>query len=115
MSEERLVRYFNKEEQFLEEFDSGGVISAILGVIDRDAWRPEYDANDETRRKNEYTLKEGFFPDTFFFDGAALYHQGGQFSSVQVILKSSKRVVTIRVSRDENNELNAQKIVDKPL
>jgi hypothetical protein len=50
--------------------------------------------------------------DQLVFDGAAVYDDPHGFSSAQIVLRSAKRIVTIRVSM-VGKELVAEKIVDR--
>jgi len=104
---ESLQRYYQKEEEFLDEFsDVGCVVASFLG----DAWQPNFACNDEVRRNRDYFLSTRELQ-TLTFDGAAVYHDEGGFSSVQVTLRSSDRVVTVRV-RKTDGDLVAEKVVD---
>lgn len=97
-----------KEEEFLEEF-SGAAWEAAR-VLKGD-WKPNSACTDKTRHNRDYFLSTGEL-NQLTFDSAAVYHDENGFSSVQIILKSSKRTVNVRV-RKVNGSLIAEKILDK--
>jgi hypothetical protein len=103
-------RYYAREEEFLDEFNMRvGAALKILG----DDWRPDWQCDDGVRRNREYFLKSGELSQ-LVFDGASVYHDEDGFSSTQIVLKSSKRLVNVRVSR-MGNEFIAEKIMDRPV
>jgi len=105
---EYLKRHYLKEEEFLEEFYDVAVVAAKL--VD-DAWRPNPDCNDSSRRNLDYFLSSGQLND-LFFRSAAVYHDTNKFSSVQIVLESSQRIVTVKVKSEDGN-LVGEKLVDK--
>jgi hypothetical protein len=110
MLDEHVVKTFSKEEEFLDEFGETAIVAAKLL---NGEWHPNYFANDSVRANLKYFFSRGEVND-LAFDFAAVYHDKVGFSSVQIILKSSHRVVSIRV-RKMNNELVGEKIVDKSI
>ncbi len=103
-----MKKYYQKEEEFLDECPSvAGVVVKIL----KGAWEPDYECDDETRRKRDYFSRYDELP-SLVFDGAALYYDQNNLSSVQVILKSSNRVVTVRVVKN-GDDFEAEIIVDR--
>ncbi len=110
MAGEDVRRYYQKEEEFFGEYgDVAAVASKLLG----EDWSPNYHCNDRDRHNRDYFLSSGE-QIALVFESAAVLHAGKSFSSAQVVLRSSKRHVTVRVSKDENGELVAEKIVDWP-
>jgi len=107
--EEYLKRYYVKEEEFVDEFF--GVASVAAKALNYE-WRPDDQCNDATRKSRDYFLSTGELEQLTFMS-AAVYHTAGRFSSAQIILESSKRVVNVRVKKVDG-ELVAEKIVDKP-
>ena len=105
---EFMKKHYTKEEDFLDEF-SDVAIEAVK--ILNDEWQPNYDCDDNTRKNRDYFFSTGEL-DSLTYDGATIHHDQGRFSSAQIVLKSSKRTVTIRVKM-ENGNLIAEKIVDK--
>ena len=105
---EYMKRYYTKEEDFLDEF--GTLVGAALSVLG-DEWQPDSQCDDDTRHNQEYFLKTGELTN-LVFDGAAVFHDENGFSSTQIVLKSSKRLVNIRVKR-AGNKLVAEKIIDR--
>jgi hypothetical protein len=107
--EERLNKTYFKEEEFLNKF----VNTAIVAVrILNGEWQPNYAADDSVRRNHEYFFSTGEIKD-LVFESASVYHNNNGFSSVQIILKSSHRLVNVRV-KVINGELVGEKIVDRP-
>ena len=105
---EFMKKYYLKEEEFLDEFSDVAIEAAKFL---NNEWQPNYDCDDATRKSMEYI----FSTDQLYsltYDGAAVYHDQGRFSSVQIVLKSSTRLVTVRVKM-QNGYLIAVKIVDK--
>lgn len=106
--EEHLKRHYLKEEEFLDEFYNAASVAAKL--LDGE-WQPNYACNDAVRKNGEYFLSTGELQQ-LAFDSASVCHDANGFSSVQILLRSSKRVVNVRV-RKVNGDLVAEKIVDK--
>ena len=107
--EERVIKHFSKEEEFLEEF--GDLASIASRFLNHD-WMPNYTANDESRRSDAYFLSARDAK-TLVFKFATIYHNEEGFSSLQLILESSYRTVNIQVKKVKD-EFVAQKIVDNP-
>ncbi len=103
-----MKKYYQKEEEFLDEFSD---IAIEAAKILNDEWQPNYDCDDGARKNRDYFFSTGELY-SLTFDGAAVYHDRNGFSSVQIVLKSSKRTVTVRVKWEDEN-LIAEKIVDK--
>ena len=107
MSEYMKQMYF-KEEEFLDEFFN--VANKAAQLLNGD-WEPNSACTDKTRHNRDYFLSTGEL-NQLTFDSAAVYYDENGFSSVQIILKSSKRIVNVRV-RKVNGSLIAEKILDK--
>jgi hypothetical protein len=105
---EFMKKYYPKEEEFLDEFSDVAIEAA---KILNDEWQPDYDCDDGTRKNRDYFFSTDQLS-SLTYDGAAVYHNQGRFSSAQIVLKSSKRIVTVRVKM-KNGNLIAEKIVDK--
>lgn len=105
---EHLRRHYLKEEEFLDEF---GGVGAVAAKHLQGAWIPDDDCDDAVRKSRRYFLATGELAQ-LVFDSAAVYHNGGAFSSVQVALRSATRTVTVRVRRVGEN-LIAETIVDR--
>ena len=110
---ETLKRHYIKEEEFLDDFPGAG--SAVSQAVDGE-YEPNYDCNDQTRDNIKYFMKSGELS-SLTFDGASIYHEEGCFSSAQVVLKSSNRVVTVRIRPSKEKKLvySTEIIVDKTL
>lgn len=106
--EERIKRYYLKEEEFLDKFYDAASVAAKL--LDGE-WQPNYACNDVVRKNGAYFLSTGELQQ-LVFDSASVCHDANGFSSVQIVLRSSKRVVNVRV-RKVRGDLIAEKIVDK--
>jgi hypothetical protein len=107
MTESR-KRYYTKEEEFLDEFHMVAYAAAELMGED---WHPAPSCNDNMRKQTKYFLSTGELT-SLVFDSAAVYHDDSGFSSAQITLKSSKRLVTVRVRRMDG-KLVAEKLLDK--
>ncbi len=107
---ERLKRNYLKEEDFLEEFSE--VVSVASALLNGD-WQPDYDCSDGRRDSREYFRTTGELA-ALAFDSAAVYHDEGRFSSAQVVLSSSSRVVTVRV-KSRDGQLTAETVKDQAL
>jgi hypothetical protein len=105
---EHVRRYYHREEEFLNEFPF--VVSAAVNLLNG-GWEPDYFCDDASRQNLAYLLSTGGLV-SLSFDGAAVYHDARGFSSAQIVLKSSTRIVTVRVRKD-GNDLVAEKVVDK--
>jgi hypothetical protein len=106
---EQLKHYYVREEEFLDHFEPGAIVAARLM---QGAWAPDYRCDDAVRHERERRLQEGTQRD-LVFAGAAVYHVGSEFSSVQIALKSSTRMVNVRVRHGTTEELVAHKVVDR--
>ena len=103
-------RIYLKEEEFMEEFSDVARVAA--GELNCE-WRPS-NMCDEAERKNQEYLRSTGDLSQLMFKSAALYHSpDGLFSSVQIVLESSKRCVEVRVTM-EGGKLVAEKILDRP-
>lgn len=107
--DEYIKRHYLKEEEFLEEFNDAANVAVKL--LDGE-WQPNDACNDVVRKNGEYFLSTGELQH-LVFDSASVYHDAKGFSSVQIVLRSSKRVVSVRVEKVDD-DLVAEKIVDKP-
>jgi hypothetical protein len=106
--DEHLHDSHQKEEEFLLEFYMTAQAAAALL---EGAWRPNQNCNNSVREVRKALLETGMLTH-LVFDGASVYHNEDGLASVRIALKSSKRVVTIRVTH-ANGELVAEKILDK--
>ena len=103
-------RIYLKEEEFLEEFSD--IARVVAGELNCE-WRPS-NMCDEAERKNQEYLRSTGELSQLMFKSAALYHSAdGLFSSIQIMLESSKRCVNVRVKM-VGGKLVAEKILDKP-
>lgn len=108
--EEHLHKVYSKEEEFLGEF---GNLTSVATRILTGEWQPNYSASDNVRRNQEYFFSTGEMKE-LVFDSACVYHDNNGFSSAQIILKSSHRLVNVRV-RLVYGKLVGEKIVDGPV
>ena len=106
---EYMKRHHSKEEEFLDEFYGAAVVASKLL---ESAWSPDPHCDDASRKNRDYFLKSGELHQLTFSSGT-VYHDGNGFSSVQIVLESCDRIVTVRVSLIDG-ELVGEKIVDKP-
>ena len=61
--DERMVKGFNKEEEFLDEF---GELAIIAANLLNQEWKPNYYANDSYRKSIKYFLSTGEMKDLVF-------------------------------------------------
>ena len=105
---ETFERLYVNEEEFLEEFgDYAAAAQRLLG----DEWHPNYHCDDRVRKNQEYFRSIGE-QRQLVFESAAVFHDKGGFSSVQIFLRSSTRTVTVRV-KNSGAKLVADKVVDR--
>ncbi len=105
--EEHSKRLYLREEEFLDEYFD--VANVAVKVVNK-KWQPNYDANNNVRKNHEFFLSTGELT-TLVFEAAEIFHKNNQFSSAQIILKSSKHIVNVRVS-EVNGKLVGKKIID---
>ena len=105
---EFLKRHYLKEEEFLDEFYD---VAAVATKLLDGAWEPNADCDDTDRKEAKYLLSTGELY-VLVFKSAAVYHDGNKFSSAQILLESSNRIVNIKV-KSIDGELVAEKMVDK--
>jgi hypothetical protein len=103
-----LTRYYVKEEEFLDGFETAATVAAWFL---KGAWTPNYHCNDAVRHNRDQLLESGGL-DQLVFSGAAVYQGASGSSSVQIALRSSTRSVNLRVKR-VGQELVAEKLLDK--
>jgi hypothetical protein len=106
--DEHWERNYSKEEEFLDDFPNGAGAAARL--LDG-TWSPNYHCDDKVRGNRQYFLSTGEL-NQLVFDSADVYHDQHGFSSVQILLRSAKRIVNVRV-RKVGHDLVAEKLVDK--
>ena len=110
---ESMKLHYMKEEEFLDDFPGVGpaVSKAVAGE-----YKPDYNCNDQRRANVKYFLQSDELT-SLTFECAFIYHEAGCFSSAQVVLKSSKRVVTVRVkpTKDLKLDYSTEIVVDKEL
>jgi len=104
---ENMKRTYLKEEKFLEEFSD---VAMVAAAELNGEWRPNNKCDDARRKTQEYFLSAGKLKQ-LVFESAAVYCNPNRFASVQILLKSSKRVVTVHV-KPLDGELVAEKILD---
>lgn len=93
-----LRRSYTREEEFLAEFEAGGIISAAVAALAPDEWHPNDACDDRTRQQQDYNRKAGT-PAGLTFEGAAVYHTPDKvFSSVVIVVGDSHRTISVKVS-----------------
>ena len=102
-------RIYLKEEEFLEEFSDVARVAA--GELTGE-WCPERNCGDVTRKNREHLRSTGQL-NQLVFNSAAVYYDHNVFSSVEILLNSSTRVVNVGV-RMVAGKLVADKILDRP-
>jgi hypothetical protein len=66
--------------------------------------------NERERQRRQYALAAGQL-EQLTFDGAAIFYAHGQLSSLQIELRSSRRVVFVRIWW-EGGQVTVEKILD---
>jgi len=103
---EYMHRHYTKEEEFLEEFEfSAAVVAAFL----QGAWQPNPHCNDAVRR-NAKLMPDVESRELVFEHGTA-FHTQKAFSSALIVLRSSVRLVTVRV-KWKDGKLVAEQVSD---
>ncbi len=105
---EIMKKLYQKEEDFLSDYEAVALVAARTL---KDEWQPNYDANENVRKNQDYFYATGEL-EQLVFDSASIYHDNNVFSSAQIILKSSQRLVNVRV-RIVNGKLVGEKIITK--
>ena len=106
---EQLKHYYVREEEFLDHFEHIAIVAARLMA---GAWTPDYRCDDIVRQERNRLLTAGTQQD-LVFSGGAVYQVDAHFSSVQIALQSSARIVNIRVKRGTTEEFVAEKVLDR--
>ena len=106
--DEHFYKTYRNEEEFLAMF--GGFASAASDKLEGE-WKPQYGADDTTRRKVKSLLSEKKLH-YLAFVSANVFHNEDGFSSARIILVSSNRDVEMLV-RKSNGKLLAEKTIDK--
>jgi hypothetical protein len=102
-------RIYLTEEEFLEEFSD--VARVVAGELDC-GWRPN-NVCDEAEAKNQNHLRSTGGLSKLMFKSAAVYYgPQGLFSSVEIVLESSKRYVEVCV-KIVGGKLVAEKTHDR--
>jgi hypothetical protein len=106
---EYLKRHYTHEEEFLEEFSASAAAAAEnLGG----EWQPNPHCNDQIRKNQDYLQSTGELA-RLAFESASVYHDDNGFSSVQIVLRSSTRLATVRAKK-VGTDLVTEGIVDGP-
>ncbi|MDA2912447.1 hypothetical protein MYX77_00545 [Acidobacteriia bacterium AH_259_A11_L15] len=105
---EYFKRLYSKEEEFLDKF--GASAAAAAQILSGD-WQPNYHCSDRARKNQSYFRSTGELTE-LTFESATVNHDSNAFSSVQIVLRSSTRTVTVRVNK-VGVDLLAEKIVDR--
>ena len=107
---ESMKECYSEEEAFLAKFQ---MVAYEAGALMGEDWHPSPSCDANLRKQTKYLLSTGELS-SLVFDSAAVFHDNHGFSSAQITLKSSKRVVTVRVGRVDG-KLVAEKLLDKPV
>ena len=105
---EYLYDYFTKEEEFLSDYSPFGKAASALMQHD---WQLNPTCSEVTRLQRDTLLQTGRLL-ALTFDAAAVYYVANELSSVRIVLRSSKRMVTVRVSIHDG-ELATEKIAER--
>ena len=105
-----LRQAYLKEEEFLADFSDVAYAAAKLL---RGEWQPDASCDDDTRELRDAILKTGKLDDLTFRSAIVYGDADRSFSSAHVTLKSSHRVVNVRV-RKMDGDFMADTILDRP-
>src|SRR5687768_10995422 len=86
-------RMYLHEEDFLEEWYA--TVEAVLQHLPH-AWQPNFQCDDRARAERDQLLARGQLA-TLTFDSAVIFYDKDVFSSIQLYLRSSARLVIVRV------------------
>lgn len=103
---EYLKRHYDKEEEFLEEFYDAA--SAAGKILDEE-WQPNPHCDDNVRKNQSHFLSTGEL-NTLVFDSASVFHDTDGFSFAQIHMKSSTRIVNIRI-KNIDGKLVGEKLI----
>lgn len=95
------MRHYLKEEQFLDEFYDWAAAAAIAVG---NKWRPNADCDDAARKQSAYFLKSGEMT-WLTFSSASVHRPPNEDPYAQIVLESSNRTVTIRVSSPDRKPI----------
>jgi hypothetical protein len=93
LGSEYTARIYRKEEEFLEDFYLA--VEELLPRLDAD-WKPNFQCNDRERERRRLALVAGKL-DQLVFDEAVVGHNRQGFSSLDVHLRSSNRLLIVRI------------------
>jgi hypothetical protein len=99
MADEYVRQLYRGEEDFLDHFL--GTVEVLLPILAAEHgadWRPNYACNDRQRWAQQLRLNAGQL-DALTFDEAVIFHGREGFSSLQLRLQSSRRLLIVRVRR----------------
>lgn len=89
----RYERSYYKEEEFLNEFYNWASSAAVAL---NGKWEPNYSCDDNERRQRDYFRKSGELAWLVFSSAHVSYDETNEMY-VQIVLKSSKRDVNVKV------------------
>jgi hypothetical protein len=74
-------------------------------------WRPNYQCGERERQRRQLSLANGQL-NKLTFDAAAVFYAHGQLSSLQIELRSSSRVLFVRVRWGDGQAI-VEKLLDE--
>jgi hypothetical protein len=89
-----VTRLYRKEEEFLEDWYLA--VDELLPRLGAE-WRPNFRCNDLERHARRLRLHAGQL-DALTFDEAVIFHDKGQFASLHLHLRSSARLLIVRLT-----------------
>lgn len=102
------MRNYLKEEEFVDEFYDWAAAAASAV---NDQWRPNESCNDAARKRADYFMKSGEMT-WLTFSSASIHRPPNGDTYAQIVLESSRRIVTVWVS-SPNREPITKILVDR--
>jgi hypothetical protein len=101
LGSEYTARIYRKEEEFLEDFYLA--VEELLPRLDAD-WQPNFRCDDRERERRRLCVATGKL-DRLVFDEAVVGHNRQGFSSFDLHLRSSSRLLIVRIRWDKSGML----------
>jgi len=111
LGSEFTARIYCKEEEFLEDFYLA--VDELLPRLDAD-WQPNFRCNDRERERRRLALVAGTLGE-LVFEEAVVGHNRQGFSSLDVHLRLSSRLLIVRIRWDSSGMIVEKRLDRGPL